>query len=108
MSLNTRWKKSSRGAAKRVVDRRYSGPVGLLGGSPDESTDESKIRRVPALQPATLHRKARRIWAFIYDLFTHVPTSTRGLGELVGASMDDRIWIDVVDAGHFALLKFVF
>ena len=51
--------------------------LGLLVGSPDELTDESKIGHVPPLQPATLHRKARRVSGLHLCLFAHVPTLTR-------------------------------
>src|SRR5437763_14529449 len=51
--------------------------LGLLVGSPDESTDESKIGRVPPLQPATFHGKARRVSSLHLCLFAHVPAPTR-------------------------------
>src|SRR6266850_4518823 len=42
-------------------------------GGPDESTDESKIRRRPSYRPAKLHRQARPVSGFHLRLFAHVP-----------------------------------
>src|SRR5208282_845838 len=47
--------------------------LGLLVGEPDESTNESKIRRRPPLQRASLHRKARPILGLHLRLLAHVP-----------------------------------
>src|SRR5258705_5012893 len=41
-------------------------------GGPDESTDESKIRRRPSYRPAKLHRQARPVSGFHLCLFAHV------------------------------------
>src|SRR4029434_5886104 len=49
----------------------------LLVGGPDESTNESKIRRRPQPQRSRLHRKARPVPGFHLHLLAHVPTPTR-------------------------------
>src|SRR5215207_7403325 len=41
--------------------------LGLLVGSPDESTDESKIGRVPPLQPATFHGKVIYVYSHMFQ-----------------------------------------
>ncbi len=51
--------------------------LGLLVGGPDESTDESKIRRCASLQRARLHRKARPVPGLHLRLLAHVPTRRR-------------------------------
>src|SRR5450759_3606347 len=49
----------------------------LLVGGPDESTNESKIRRRSQPQRSRLHRKARPVPSFHLHLRAHVPTPTR-------------------------------
>src|SRR3984893_17096711 len=49
----------------------------LLVGGPDESTNESKIRRRSRPQRSKLHRKARPVSGFHLHLFANVPASTR-------------------------------
>ena len=49
----------------------------LLVGGPDESTNESKIRRRSQLQRSQLHRKARPVSGLHLHLFAHVPTPAR-------------------------------
>jgi hypothetical protein len=49
----------------------------LLVGGPDESTNESKIRRRSQPQRSQLHRKARSIPGFHLHLLAHVPAPTR-------------------------------
>src|SRR5258705_13781308 len=49
----------------------------LLVGGPDESTNESKIRRRPQPQRSNLHRKARPVPGLHLHLLAHVPTPAR-------------------------------
>src|SRR3979490_788139 len=49
----------------------------LLVGGPDESTNESKIRRRSQLRRSRLHRKARPVPGFHLHLYAHVPTPAR-------------------------------
>src|SRR5580704_12520600 len=51
--------------------------LGLLLGSPDESSDESKIRQPPPPRRAKLHRKARPVPGLHLHVRMHVPTPTR-------------------------------
>src|SRR6202165_1859418 len=55
----------------------YIHPDLLLAGGPDESTNESKIRRRAQPQRSQLHRTARPVSGFHLPLFAHVPTPTR-------------------------------
>src|SRR3981189_2692245 len=49
----------------------------LLVGGPDESTNESKIRRRAQPQHSRLHRKARPVPGLHLHLYAHVPTPAR-------------------------------
>src|ERR1700694_1882968 len=49
----------------------------LLGGGPDESTNESKIRHRSQPQRSRLYRKARPVPGLHLHLFAHVPASPR-------------------------------
>ena len=51
--------------------------LGLLVGGPDESTDESKIRRRSQPQRSRLHGKARPVSGLHLHLLAHVPTPAR-------------------------------